>query len=371
MSDVGLAVRRADIRVGFCVLALGLSVTLLAACGAKREEAVSTRPVVSVELATPVTAQWPDVLEVSGEIAPWQEAIIGTELSGVRLDQVLADIGDHVSKGQLLARYNEDALRAELANLDALVSQAQANLEKAQMDATRGDQLEASNAIAKQAALAYHTQASVAEAQLASAKAQRVLQAVRLRNARVVAPDDGVISSRTATVGAVGVAGVELFRLVRQGRLEWRAEVPARDMARLAPDVGVEVQVPGGAAVSGKLRMLSPTVDAKTRNGTAYIALPRHSGLAAGMYVSGRFTMATRKALTVPESAIVLRDGNSYVMQVDAQNHIHQMKVVSGRRDDAAIEILSGIEPGARIVKSGGAFLSEGDLVGITEAESR
>jgi RND family efflux transporter MFP subunit len=313
---------------------------------------------------------WPDVLEASGEIAPWQEAIIGAEIAGVRLDEVLADVGDHVKKGQLLARYNEDALRAELAHLDAMVAQAEANLEKADADAARADQLEASNAIAKQAALAYHTQAKVAQAQLESAKAQRASQAVSLRHARIVAPDDGVISSRSATVGAVAVPGAELFRLVRQGRLEWRAEIPAREMARIDAAAGIELRLPDGARVSGKLRMLSPTVDERTRNGIAYVSLPKHSGAAAGMYVSGRFMLATRKALAIPESAIVLRDGNSYVMQVDAQNRVHQLKVVSGRRRDGAIEIVDGLAPDARFVKSGGAFLSEGDLVGVGTADS-
>ncbi|HET8883370.1 MAG TPA: efflux RND transporter periplasmic adaptor subunit [Solimonas sp.] len=322
-------------------------------------------------MVAPLAVDWPDVLEASGEIAPWQEAIIGAEIAGVRLDKVLADVGDHVVKGQLLARYNEDALRAELAHLDALVAQAEANVEKADADAARADQLEASNAIAKQAALAYHTQAKVAQALLESAKAQRASQAVSLRHARIVAPDDGVISSRSATVGAVASPGVELFRMVRQGRLEWRAEVPSRDMSRLGPDVGVEVRLLDGTRIPGKLRVLSPGVDAQTRNGIAYVALPKHSGAAPGMYVNGRFVLATRKALTVPESAIVLRDGNSYVMQVDAEHHAHQIKVDCGRRRDGAIEILNPLEPGARLVKSGGAFLSEGDLVGVTTAEAQ
>lgn len=366
VSHVVPVASRVDIRSGLRALALGLSVLLLAGCGAHGDDAAAPRPVVSVELVTPASVQWPDVLEASGAIAPWQEAIIGAEVSGVRLDQVLADVGDHVKKGQLLARYDDAGLRADLANLDALVAEAQANLQKADADAARADQLEASNAIARQAALAYHTQASVAQAQLASAKAQRAAQAVRLRNARIVAPDDGVISSRSATIGAVGAPGVELFRLVRQSRLEWRAEVPSKDMSRLTPDVGVDVQLLDGTRVSGKLRVLSPGVDDQTRNGIAYVALPKNSGAAPGMYLSGRFTLATRKALTLPESAIVLRDGNSYVMQVDAQHHAHQLKVDSGRRRDGAIEILNALDPGARFVKSGGAFLSEGDLVGIT-----
>src|SRR3546814_17996886 len=99
----------------------------------------------------------------------------------------------------------------------------------------------------------------------------------------------------------------------------------------------------------------------------AYVALPKHSGAAPGMYLSGRFTLATRKALTLPASAIVLRDGNSYVMQVDAQHHAHQPKVDSGRRREGAIELLTALAPDAPFVKSGRAFLSHGDPVRIND----
>src|SRR3546814_9843129 len=112
-------------------------------------------------------------------------------------------------------------------------------------------------------------------------------------------------------------------------------------MSRLTPDVGVDVQLLDGTRVSGKLRVLSPGVNDQTRNGIAYVALPKHSGAAPGMYLSGRFTLATRKALTLPESAIVLRDGNSYVMQVDAQHHAHQLKVDSGRSEEHTSELQS------------------------------
>lgn len=344
--------------------------SLLGACGGETEAAPAERPVLTVEPVLPARASWPDGIDASGEVAAWQEASIGAEVAGARLDEVLVNVGDVVEKGQLLARYNEDMLRAELDRLDAAVAEAEANLEKAKADAERGDRLEASGGLSKQSVQSYRTQARVAEAQLQSARAMLAAQKLKLRYARVIAPDDGVISSRTATVGAVSVTGAELFRLVRKARLEWRAEVAADTLRQLKPGLTVEIRRADGSKVAGSVRQLSPTVDAKTRNGTAYVDLPSDSALAAGMYVTGRFMLATREALFVPDTAIVQRDGYQYLMRIDADSRVHPVKVRTGRRSGASIEILSELSDAERIVKSGGAFLSDGDLVAVAAAEA-
>ena len=352
------------------MLAAGVALTLLSGCGNGSAEPPAPRPVLTVELVAPVTESWPGVLAASGEVAPWQEAIIGAEVSGIRLENVLVNVGDAVKKGQLLAHFSEDTLRVDLARLEAAVAEATANLEKARADAARADRLEVSGALAQQAIQSYRTQVQVAQAQLTSAKAQRDAQLLMLRNARVVAPDDGVISSRSATVGAVNTVGTELFRLVRGNRLEWRAEVSAESLARLTPGISATLQTLDGSQVNGTLRQLSPTVDPATRNGIAYVDLPGDSGLAGGMYVTGRFMLPAREALVVPESAIVLRDGNRYLMKVDAQNHVQEVKVTTGRRQLNGIEVLSEIDPSDRFIKSGGAFVSDGDLVQLASAGS-
>lgn len=353
------------------VFLVGMSVALLSACSGKTSEAVVAKPVMSVEMVSPTHQTWPDELTASGEIAPWQEAIIGAEVGGVRLDEVLVDVGAHVRKGQLLARYSDDVLRANLLRQDAAVAEAEANQAKAAADVLRADKLAETNALSAQAIMAYHTQSKVADATLASAKAQQRVQALQLRYARVVAPDDGVISSRTATVGAVGAVGGELFRLVRQSRLEWRAQVSAVALARLKPGVVVNVMALDGTKVIGKVRQVSPTVNASTRNGFVYVDLPANSGLSAGMFVTGRFELASRDALTVPESAVVLRDGNRYLMKVDAQNRVHELKVDTGRRGNDAIEILDGIAVTDRFIKSGGAFVADGDLVTVVASAGK
>lgn len=341
---------------------------LLCACGGGEAAPAAVRPAMAVELVSPAQQIWPDVLVASGEVAPWQEAVIGAEVAGVRLDEVLVNVGDKVAKGQLLARYSEDSLRADLARLDALVAEAAANVARTRADAARADRLAAAEVMSGQTVQLYRSQAQVAEAQLDSAKAQRKAQALKLRYARVVAPDDGLISARSATVGSVSVMGTELFRLVRRNRLEWRAEVPAEALPRLKPGTGAVLQALDGSKVTGSLRQLAPTVDTGTRNGLAYVDLPAGSGLAAGMYLTGRFRFESRNALVVPESAIVQRDGNQYLMKVDSGNRVHLVKVSTGRRQDEAIELLGGAEAAGRYVRSGGAFLGEGDLVQVTAA---
>lgn len=351
-------------------LIIVLATLLLAACSDITEPAPAPPPVLTVELVTAAREAWPETLVASGEIAPWQEASIGSELTGIRLEEVLVNVGDTVSKGQMLARFSEDALRIELAQLDASVAGAAANLEKARADLLRADRLETTSALSEQAILAYRTEAKAAAAQLASAQAQRDAAALRLRYARVVAPDDGVISARTATVGAVHSMGTELFRLVRQNRLEWRAEIPAESLQRLQPGDSATVETLDGMQVTGTVRQVAPTADPATRNGIAYVDLPAGSGLLAGMYVAGRFTLATQTATVLPESAVVLRDGNHYLMQVDAENRVHEIKVATGRRQDDKLEILTDIESTARFVKSGGAFITDGDLVQLAVGES-
>ena len=340
----------------------------LSACQRGAEAPPEASPALTAELVSAQRETWPEQLGASGEVAAWQEASIGTEVGGLRLEAVLVNVGDTVQKGQLLARYNEDLLRADLARYTAMVAEAEAREAQARGDVERAERMKGSGAFSQQAIQGLHTQAAAAVAAAQSAKAQRDAQALKLRYARVLAPDDGVISARIATVGAVSMVGGELFRLVKQNRLEWRAEVPAAALARLAPGVRASLQRLDGSILEGTLRQLSPMVDTGTRNGLAYVDLPAGSGLAAGMYLSGQFLLPGREALTLPASAVVLRDGNSYLMKVDAQNRVQQLKVQTGRRHRQGIEILSALDPADRYVKAGGAMLGVGDLVHVIRA---
>lgn len=349
------------------LLALGLS---LGACQKPAASTPEPQAVMSVELVSPQRAMWNETLLASGNVAAWEEAVIGAEVGGTRLLQVQVNVGDVVRKGQELARLDPALLEAQLRQRDAELAQAEAALAAARADADRAEQLGQAGSISQQEALRYRTDYATAAAQQQLALAQRDLAALNLRYARVLAPDDGVISARTATVGSLVSSGSELFRMIRGQRLEWQAEVPGDELGRLQPGMAVMLRRPDGSELQGRLRQLAPTVNTSTRSALAYVDLPADSGLHAGQFVSGEFRLREREAQYLPESSIVLRDGHSYVMNVTADRHVQQIKVETGRRRDHAIEIVSALAADLQLIRAGGAFLGDGDLVSIAAPQT-
>jgi HlyD family secretion protein len=163
-------------------------------------------------------------------------------------------------------------------------------------------------------------------------------------------------------------AGSELFRMIRQGRLEWRAEVTSTELARIKPGTTATVTAASGTQVQGKVRMIAPTVDAQTRNALVYVDLPQNPDIKAGMFARGEFALGSSNALTLPQQAIVLRDGFTYAMRIDANNKVSQIKLQTGRRAGDAVEITQGAKAGERFVASGAAFLADGDTVRVVAA---
>ena len=185
----------------------------------------------------------------------------------------------------------------------------------------------------------------------------------------VRATADGTISRVNAVAGSIVPAGTELFRLIQDGRLEWRAQVTAAEMNRIQPGMKASVSLGDGLHLAGKVRSIAPTVDAQNRTGLVYVDLDPSAYARAGMYVGGQIESGQSTAFLLPQTALVLRDGFSYVMQVDETNRIKQTVVQLGQRQGEQIEILSGLPPQARVVASGAAFLNEGDKVRIATSD--
>jgi RND family efflux transporter MFP subunit len=198
-----------------------------------------------------------------------------------------------------------------------------------------------------------------------AAKATLSAQQLRLKQTLVTAPDHGVISARSATVGAVLPAGTELFRMVRQGRLEWRAEVTSSELGQIRTGTSASVTAASGATLKGRVRVIGPTVDPQSRAALVYVDLPQHAEVKAGMFGKGVFELGSSQALTVPQQAVVIRDGFSYVLRVSPDLRVALVKVQTGRRLGTQVEVLDGIKPEDDLVVQGAGFLNDGDLVKV------
>ena len=369
------------------------------AAGDAAAPAHAPRPALAVTTTQPVRSSVGLRLPANGNVAAWQEAVVGAESNGLRLTEVRVNVGDVVKKGQVLATFAAETVQADVAQARASVLEARANAAEAAANADRARTLTQSGALSGQQIQQYATASETAQARVEAAQAALNAQQVRLRNAQVLAPDSGVISSRTATVGAVVNGGAELFRMLRRGRLEWRAEVTSSELPRIRPGQKVTVTAASGAQVEGTVRMVAPTVDAQTRNGLVYVDLPAHpaesppgrpkaasapsggsepraagsvgaSALRAGMFARGEFALGARDALTVPQSAVVVRDGFASVFEVAPDGRVAMRRVQTGQRVGDRVEIASGLGAGARIVERGGAFLNDGDLVRVEAASA-
>lgn len=329
---------------------------------------VAATPVLAVVMTRAQLATLPRRIPATGNIAPWQEASVGTEAEGLRLTEVRVNVGDRVRRGQVLAVFKPEMVAADLAEAQASVAQAQAQLMEAEANAQRARRLDASGAMSAQQINGYVVAASTAQARLDAAKAIAQRNHLRLAQTRVLAPSDGIITARTATVGAVMPGGQELFRLIKDGRLEWRATVAMSDMSQLTPGQVAEISVHGQPPLQGRLRIVAPSIDTQTHNGLVYVDLPANSQVQAGAFARGFFEVGEGQALTVPQQAVLLRDGFSYVVRLDPKAKVLMTKVSVGRRMGHRVEITGGLKPSEPIVASGLSFLSEGDTVKVVSA---
>lgn len=352
-----------------CVLAA------LAACNSKEagQQSVdnkstssqTARAALSVSLVSPVETTITRHIQADGNIMAWQEANVGAEMTG-RIESVKVQVGDPVRYRQELARFTTDIETADHGQMIAAAAQAQANYEEAQAAAKRARKLKEQGFMGEQLLTQYETQAATAKARMEQANAARDANALRLANGVVRATANGVISRVDAVAGSIVQAGTPLFRLIQDGRLEWRAQVTASEMNRIRPGTAATVFLGDGLSLNGKVRTIAPTLDVQSRTGLVYVDLDPSPNARAGMYVSGQIQAGQSTALLLPQTALVLRDGFSYVMQVDEQNRVKQSIVQLGQRQGEAIEIISGLSKSARVVASGAAFLNDGDSVRVT-----
>ena len=367
--SVNYVVRSRSIRTALLELTLA---TVLPACKKDDAEADAAKQAaasaMAVSTAPVLTREMPRGLTVSGPVSTVEEMQIGVEVTGLRVTALNVDVGESVRRGQVLLSLDHRTLDSDLTQANAALREAEAGAALARSNLARGQQLASGQYISATALDELRANRTASEARLGTARAARDAVALRRSFADLRAPANGLISKRLVQPGQVVAAGTPLMHLIKDSRLEWRAELPASQLALAKPGDIVRLTSPTGNAVEGRVRAVSPGVDAATRTGTLYADLPAgliQSGtLQPGTFLEGRIETGIGQATVIPAAAVVLRDGFPTVFTVDAQSIAHQQRVETAGKDGGFVEV-SGLKNGTQVVVEGAGFLADGDRVRV------
>ena len=379
------------------VVAAVLVAAVIAAPASLSAEMDVAPPVVSVVVVKPG-----DLIEqavITGTLVPRDEILIAPELDGLRITEVLAEEGDHVMQGEVLARLTHEMLDVQLAQNAASTARAEAAIAqgRSQIDQSEAAAIEAKLSLDRaealrrsgnepEAIMEQRTSASrsaggrlaasrfgltMAEADLTLAKAQRAELDLRLKRTAIRAPVAGVVSQRVARVGAsTAMAGEPLFRMIAHGLIELEGDVIETGLGRLAADAPATVEV-GGTLVHGKVRVVYPEVDRATRLGKVRVALDPDPALRIGAFARGTLEVARWHGLSLPLSALLYGDDGSASVLVVIDGRVADRKVKTGLMTATAVAVETGLAPGDVVVARAGSFLRPGDLVRTVVAASK
>jgi RND family efflux transporter MFP subunit len=342
------------------------------AAGGAAAHAAPGAAALTVQVTSPRQVTMARTLAASGSIAARDELIVASDAQGVRLVQVTVDIGAVVRRGQLLALGDDAQLQAQLAQQEAQIRDKRAELVQAEANLDRAERIKDSGVYSAEAVQTRRTAVESAAARLDLALAQKRELEVRIAHTRVLAPADGVIVARSATVGAVVQPGMELFRLIRGGEIEWRAELPDHALASVQPGGVVRVRIDESRSVEGRVRLVAPTINARTRNGVVHVALPKDipgTPLKAGGHAQGELHIGQVEVWTLPEAALLSRDGQAFVYVIGEQGTARAVRVTTGARQGGLVEV-RGLPPDARVVATGAGFVKEGERVRVAGPEA-
>ncbi|MGV8953696.1 MAG: efflux RND transporter periplasmic adaptor subunit [Cypionkella sp.] len=381
--------------------ALLLSAASIAALPAFAQTAPDTTATAlpAITVSTVETRHLRDIVLASGLITPVQQIQVVPLIEGQPIEALLADVGDNVTAGQVLARLSTSTLTLQKAQLAASVASARAQIAQgqAQMLETTSSAAEAqrvadrTSALRKQGAtsqaaadqaqaaavsaasrVAVATQtAEAAKAQLALVEAQIANLDLQLSRTEVTAPFAGEITARNAQLGAVASAsGQPMFTLIRDAALELRADVAESDLAQLQIGQSVEITLVGAAKpVTGRIRLVEPVIDATTRLGRVRIGFDDSSAIRSGMYAEASILVHEGDVTAVPITALGSANGTNTVLMVK-DGAAHTLTVQTGIRDGGWVEITQGLSAGETVVTKAGAFVRDGDKINPVAASA-
>jgi RND family efflux transporter MFP subunit len=300
--------------VSLKVLLIGIGVAALLAtgCGRGGEPGNASRdqaggkpaaPVAAMTITTTSSEEIVRSVPATGSIFPWQEVIVGAEVGGYRVSAVLVDVGTKVRKGQVLVRLSGDMLQADLDSKRAAMRSAEAAEVNAAAALRRGEQVSTSGALSAADLDRLKSEHIAAQARVDTSSADLRTAELRARYAAVTAPDSGTVTSRTVSVGQIAQAGQEMLRMLRQNRVEWRAEIPEAQLSRIKVGQSATVTAVDGTTVQGTVRAVAPTVQTSNRTGLVYVDITGGDAR-PGMFARGEIQAGKGPALLLPVTSV-------------------------------------------------------------------
>ena len=353
----------------------------------------------AISVVSPSTQHLSDRVLASGLVSPVETVYVAPLIEGQQIETLLADVGDSVTQGQVLASLSQASLtlqkaqtqaseasaKASIAQSEASLIEAKSSAADAQRTADRTAKLMAAgtastvaNDNAVSAVVSANARVAVATQTLEATKAQLTLVQAQMSNidlqlarTSVVSPVAGIITARNAQVGAIAsAAGAPMFTLIRDGALELRADVAEGDLNRLAKGQKATLTLGAtGQTVVGTVRLVEPTINTTTRFGSARIRFDDPGSVRSGMFVSAIILVAERDTLALPVTAVGSDNGEATVMLVK-DGIVHRTVVKTGIADNGWVEIVSGVASGDQVVARAGAFVSDGDKINPVPAQT-
>jgi len=371
------------------------SVALWSGCGSESHtKAVSSAPAVAVRTATVSSQQWPDVYETTGTVRARTAAVLSSKVMAY-VRQVAVQVGDRVREGQLLvtldaqdldtgvlrAQAGEAEVMSAIPEADSGVVGAKANLDLAESTFKRMEELASKKSISNQefdeararlkSAQAAYDIARAKRTQLDSKRAQ-VQQEIRgasiMRDyTRIAAPFSGVVTVKSVEPGNLAAPGAPLLTVEREGAYRLEASVEESRLPFVKPGQTVDVALEAlDRRFTARVSEIVPSVDAASRAYIVKIDLPAVPNLRSGMFGRARFPLGARKVVSIPPPALAERGQLQSVFVVE-DGCAHTRLVTIGERGPAAVEVLSGLSEGEKLVSPVPAGLSDGARVEVRQ----
>ncbi len=357
----------------FGLVLLGSALLLSACSGSSDEAEVTEAKSAAPERAMAVTAvtlssrSVPVVLEAVGDVQSLQAPTVGAEVGG-RVTELLVDVGDVVTKGDVLGQIDRSSILLELDVARAEQSRVEALRANQQLVVKRQYDLKEKSFVSASAIDEAEAQLRALTEQLKVARAQVALAEYKLSKSTITAPIAGKVDARMVSVGDYVKDGAALFTIADTEALRLRMVFPepAMGQLRVGTPLRIMTAVDPNRSFEAAITEIRPQVEGVTKGVVAYAELADSSLTRAGASAAVWATVAVHEeAIVVPQLSLVRRPAGEVVYVIGEESRVNERKVVSGVRLDEGVEIVEGLKPGERVVADGAGFLTDGILVEV------